>query len=180
MASAHHGVDGGPAYAKDAGHVLDCEEPLKGRVQREWLLRVHRPVLPSFPASLSTGGEGTVENYRRVIQTPPPEALKGLDGPALDKQWATSPPSRDVFSVHLDKHRRHEMPWPGALGRAHNPRGHGFKSRPRDDICQRRRKGPVIPAAPRFPGISHLLGLPEISARGAKPLRLVCGPRSGA
>jgi hypothetical protein len=40
---------------------------------------------------------------------------------ALDKRWATSPPSRDVFTVHLDKHCRHEMPWPGALGRAHNP-----------------------------------------------------------
>ena len=27
----------------------------------------------------------------------------------------------DVFAVHLDKHRRHEMPWPEVLGRAHNP-----------------------------------------------------------
>jgi hypothetical protein len=39
----------------------------------------------------------------------------------LDKQWATSPPSTDVFALYLDKHPRHEMPWPGALGRAHNP-----------------------------------------------------------
>jgi len=86
---------------------------------------------------------------------------------ALDKQWATSPPSRDVFTVHLDKHSRHEMPWPGALGRAHNPEVTGSNPVPATRSTSANEKGPDNPApfvSPPFPRGSSRSAFPMIAA----------------